>query len=138
MKKFLPHLLAFIIIFSIGHSVVSAQGTGCDPSTGSGCSSSGSGISTTIPNPFNCGGATNCTLDVFLTSIVHNIILPVGGVLAVLAFIWVGFMYVKARGKPGEIETANRALLYVAIGTAILLGAEIISSVVSNTLTQLK
>lgn len=95
----------------------------------------------TIPNPFNCGGAADssggCTLNVFLLSILHNIVLPLGGILAVLAFIWVGFMFVTARGNPAKIETARTALLYVAIGTAVLLGAEIIAAVIQNTANQL-
>jgi hypothetical protein len=47
-------------------------------------------------------------------------------------------MYVTARGNSTKLEEANRALLYVAIGTAVLLGAELISSVISNTVDKLK
>jgi type IV secretory pathway VirB2 component (pilin) len=139
MKKLFPHILALVILFSAGHSVVFAQVTTCDSATGNGCSAatSNQGTPSTIGNPFNCGGATNCTLDVFLNNIIHNLVLPLGGVLAVLAFIWVGFMYVTARGNSTKLEEANRALLYVAIGTAVLLGAELLSSVISNTVNKL-
>ena len=126
MKKFLPHLIAFSVIFSLGFHFVLADGGNTT-------------VSGTIPNPFNCGGAAgNCTLETFLNTIIHNIILPLGGILAVLAFIWVGFMYVTARGNSTKLEEANRALLYVAIGTAVLLGAELISLVISNTIDKLK
>lgn len=122
MKKFLSHVLVFVALFSFGVMFVHAQ---APVAAG------------TIPNPFNCGGASSCTLGTFLNYIILNLVMPLGGILAVLAFIWVGFMFVKARGNESEIEKAKRALLYVAIGTAVLLGASLISSVVSNTVNQL-
>jgi type IV secretory pathway VirB2 component (pilin) len=163
MKKFLPHLLAVMLLLGTGGIIVHAQAAcpdgfdqapnndpsqcTCAEGNANACAASsgptnttggGPSISTTIPNPFNCGGATNCTLGTFLNTIIQSIVLPLGGILAILAFIWVGFMYVNARGKPAEIETANRALLYVAIGTTVLLGATVISAVIQNTLNQLK
>jgi hypothetical protein len=99
---------------------------------------SGTSIATTIPNPFNCGGTGGtCTLSTFLTTILHNIILPLGGILVVLAFIWVGFLFVTSGGNTSKFETARRYLLYAAIGAALLLGAELIQAVIQNTLSQL-
>jgi len=139
MKKFLPTLFAFIILFSIGQTLVHAQGSGCNSATGSGCSGLSTPNPSTLDNPFNCGGAGgNCTLGSFLNTVIQKIILPLGGILAVLAFIWTGFMYVTARGNSSKLEEANRALLYVAIGTAVLLGATLISAVISNTVDKLR
>ena len=62
----------------------------------------------------------------------------VAAIVAVLAFIWVGWLYVRAMGKPEEIKNAHRAFMYVAIGVAILLGARVLSSIIQNTIGNLK
>ncbi len=58
--------------------------------------------------------------------------------MAVLAFIYSGFLYVMAQGDETKIKTAHRALLYTAIGTAVLLGAAVISAVITATINQLR
>ncbi len=96
-------------------------------------------MSGSIPNPFNCGGVGgNCNLFIFINTIVDRVLLPIGGILVVLAFIYSGFMYVMAQGKPTDIEKANKALLYTAIGAAILLGARVLSAVIANTVNSLR
>lgn len=133
MKKALfVHLFAFLIVFALGATIVSAQG-------GNNQSGSNQNISPVIENPFNCGGAGGrCNLFTFINVIVDKVVLPLGGILVVLAFIWSGFMYVTAQGNSTGIEKANRALLYTAIGTAILLGAKVLTSVISNTVNSLR
>lgn len=88
-----------------------------------------------IPNPLKCGA--DCTIFKLLGNIIQNIILPIGGVIAVLAFIYSGFLYVMARGNPTKIATANQALLYSAIGTVLLLGSWVIANILQNTITSL-
>lgn len=88
---------------------------------------------TTIPNPFRAGN----TLFQLLETIVNEIILPIGGVLAVLAFIYSGFLYVTAQGSETKIAKAHKALLYTAVGTAILLGSWALGNVIKNTINQL-
>ncbi len=87
-----------------------------------------------IPNPFKTGN----DLFGFIDSLINNIILPLGGMIAVLAFIYSGFLYVTAQGDQAKLATAHKALLYTAIGTAILLGAVAISKAISTTIDQLK
>lgn len=64
-----------------------------------------------------------------------NVMLP----FVVLGFVYSGFLFVKAQGKPKEIEEAQKAITWSIIGTFILFGAwgfaQIISTTVS-TLTQ--
>lgn len=93
-------------------------------------------IQTSIPNPFACG--QNCTISTFFAAIVERVLLPVGGVVAVVAFIWSGFMFVLAQGDPSKIKTAKTALTYTAVGTAILLGAVAIAKVIENTIEALR
>lgn len=64
-------------------------------------------------------------------------VIKVGGVVATLAFIWAGFIYVKAQGKPAELDKAKTIFINTCIGTAILLGATLISKIISGTLNSL-
>lgn len=77
------------------------------------------------------------SLFVFLDTIIKAL-LQLGAVLAVIAVIYAGFTFVTAQGDEGKIKTAKSVLLYTVIGLAILLGAEIISAVIKNTITNVQ
>ena len=87
-----------------------------------------------IENPFKFGN----NLYQVLQAIVENIIIPIGGILCVLAFIYSGFQYVTSGGDTKKIADASRSLLYAAIGTALLLGAWVIAGVVQTTINSLR
>lgn len=94
-----------------------------------------------IVNPFKCpnGGADNvCTIPDFIQAIVEKILMPIGGVVAVLMIMWAGFMYVTAGGDPGQVKKAHDALLWAVIGAAILLGAWVISAAIQGTINELR
>jgi hypothetical protein len=95
-------------------------------------------INAIIPNPFACRTGNNCTLTDLFTAIAEKILLPIGGVIAVLAFIWSGFMFVTAQGDEKKITDARTALLYTAVGTLILLGATVIAKVLETTVQSLE
>ena len=120
-KTFLASLLSLSIFFIIGTVSISAAET--------------PGVNITLPNPFAGGGNS---LFGLLEKVINNILLPIGGILAVLAFIYSGFLYVTAQGNETKLATAHKALLYTAIGTAILLGSWVIAKVIENTINQLK
>ena len=87
-----------------------------------------------IDNPFKTGGNL---VDLF-KAILNNVILPVGAVASVLAFVYSGFLYVKAQGNETELKTAHKALLYTVVGTVVLIGAAVIADVIGNTINQLR
>jgi hypothetical protein len=121
-KTLLASLLSLTIFLSGGALLVYAQSSGSPPPPPG-----------QLPNPFKGG---NSLIGLFQT-IVNDILMPIGGVIAVLAFIYAGFLYVTARGNEGQVKTAHKALLYTAIGTAILLGAWVIAKVICQTIGQL-
>ena len=86
-----------------------------------------------IENPFK-----ENTIEGLINTIVNDILLPIGGVVAVLMIMYAGFMYVTAQGDPGQIKKAHDALLWAVIGAAILLGAWVISQAITTTISQLK
>ena len=65
-------------------------------------------------------------------------IVTIGGVVATFMFIWSGFLYVKAQGNPTELENAKKVFINTCIGTALLLGADLIGTIITNTIGSLK
>jgi hypothetical protein len=55
-------------------------------------------------------------------------------ILAVLALVYVGFLFVMARGNTDKMTEYKTWLQYILIGVAIIIGARLIVSVVINTL----
>jgi hypothetical protein len=129
-KKILASVLSLAIFFALGSAMVYA---GPQERTTDNPTERTQDIAIHIPNPLSTGNS----LFGLLATIINEILLPIGGILAVLAFIYSGFLFVTAQGKEKQIETARRALLYSAIGTAVLLGAWSISQVICGTVEQL-
>lgn len=87
-----------------------------------------------IDNPFKGGD----NLMGFIETVIKEILMPIGGVIAVLVIMYAGFLYVTARGDTGKIKTAHDTLLYGVIGAAILLGAWVIAGAIGGTIDQLR
>ena len=73
-----------------------------------------------------------------LVSNVLGIIVRIGGVIAIFFFIWSGFLFVRAQGKPEELSTARTTFINTCIGVALLLGAQLIASIIIGTINSLK
>ena len=58
-------------------------------------------------------------------------------ILAVLAFIWTGFLFVynASTGNSSKLSELKTRLLYIILGVAIVIGARIIIQVVINTIS---
>lgn len=63
--------------------------------------------------------------------------IKIGIPVIALAIIYSGFLFVKARGNPKEIETAKSSITYTLIGAAILLGAWALAQLISDTVLSL-
>lgn len=122
-KAFLSLSLVPVLLLSFATPVLAQENSGTGPDNSV-------PVSFRIENPFSTGD----NLLTLMNKILKEIIMPIGGMLCVLAFIWAGFKFVTAQGKPGEITKAKDTLLYAAIGTAILLGATTIQLILQSTL----
>jgi hypothetical protein len=93
-------------------------------------SAGGSGIS--IPNPLNR------TDNIFgLIRAVLDFVTKVGAAIVVFMVIYSGFLFVQAQGDPGKIKTAKNVFFWTVIGGVVLLGAQVLASVICNTALQL-
>lgn len=86
-----------------------------------------------IKNPFK-----QSSIQGLIETLIKDILMPIGGVIAVLMIMYAGFLYVTARGDTTQIKKATEALKYAVIGSAILLGAWVISQAISATIGQLR
>ena len=83
----------------------------------------------TICNPLKTASVTG------ILNLVVDVAIPVGAIIAVLMFIFVGFKFIAAQGKADKLTEAWNWFKYVAIGTAILIGARVIIAIITSTLT---
>ena len=133
MKKiFLISLFLLSLVTYTDPILVYAQtgGSGSTGGTGGTGQTQPLNISVKLDNPFS---GANSLFDL-LQKVINDILLPIGGILAVLAFIYSGFLYVTAQGKEAQIAKAHKALLYTSIGTAVLLGSWVLANVICKTI----
>jgi len=69
-----------------------------------------------------------------LVEAVLEVAIAIGTPIAILAIIYCGFLFVKARGKPEDLKTAKSALIWTIVGVAVLLGAKLLSMVIKGTI----
>jgi hypothetical protein len=98
------------------------------PSTGT---TNTNGGGQTIQNPLKVD-----SLDALL-KLVLKAVVDLGTIALTLAIIWVGFMFVMARGNSEAISKARSALVWTIIGGLILLGASAIGAVIQSTVNTL-
>ena len=85
-------------------------------------------ITTTLVNPIEADSFQK------LVEAVLKVVIAIGTPIAILAIIYCGFLFVKARGNPEELKTAKTALIWTIVGVAVLLGAQLLSMVVKGTI----
>ncbi len=64
-------------------------------------------------------------------------ITTIGGIIATFAFIYSGFLFVKARGSETGLDEAKEFFKGTVIGTLILVGAAVIGEIIQVTITSL-
>ncbi|KND49464.1 MAG: hypothetical protein AB203_00040 [Parcubacteria bacterium C7867-008] len=72
------------------------------------------------------------SLPELLTAVLGGL-LDIGVIVLTLAFVFIGFSFVRAQGNPEALKKAKNALLWTVIGGAILLGAQLIAEVIKST-----
>jgi hypothetical protein len=87
---------------------------------------------TSFQNPISAN-----TIQEFIARILQFVV-QLSVPFAVFFIILTGFRYVMAQGNPEKILEAHRTLLYTVIGIMVLLGAQLISLVIQNTIQQLR
>lgn len=67
-----------------------------------------------------------------MANIANYIAVYIVGGLSVIMFIWAGILYLTSGANPGNVQRANKVVLYAVIGLAIALsGAGLIQLIYS-------
>lgn len=65
-----------------------------------------------------------------LVKAIANVVMEIGGSLAVIFIIWAGYLFVTARGNEEQLTKAKTTFRWTIIGTAVLLGAYVVATAV--------
>lgn len=113
------------------------SGPAGNPSGGSGPAVSPSGGDSQqvikIVNPFKAK-----TIPDLIRMIVNDILIPIGAVVAVVMIIYSGFLFATAGDNDAKLTKAKEAFVSTIIGSAILLGAWVISEAIDKTVKELE
>ena len=121
--KFFLVSLSLGLVLALGPMVALAQ-TGTQPATNK--------IEISFQNPLKSPDLDSLISDI--VAIIIYIAVPVMG----LYIMYVGFLYVKAQGNSSEITKANENLKWVLIGSAVILGAGTILTLIQGTINAIK
>lgn len=117
IQKIYITITFFLINFLSFRQVLAGAGEGDDGADG-----------TVLKNPL--------TVDNFADFIqeILSIVVRVGLPIIVIFMMYVGFLFIKARGNDQELTKAKTAFVYAVIGAALVLGAWVISVGIANTI----
>jgi predicted small integral membrane protein len=85
----------------------------------------------TVPTT-STGSVTQITS--FIQSVVQ-VLITIAGTVAVGFFVWGGFGYITSTGHPEALDRSKKTVMYSGIGLAIVLGAFVLSGIVSQLAT---
>ncbi len=96
-------------------------------------------IALSIVNPAFAQTATTTSGSVtqivsFIQSVVQ-VLITLAGTIAVGFFAWGGIGYITSSGNPDNLEKSKKTILYAAIGLAVVLGAFVLSGIISQLAT---
>jgi hypothetical protein len=70
----------------------------------------------------------------FIQAVVQ-VLITIAGSVAVGFFVWGGFGYITSTGHPENLDRSKKTILYSAVGLAVVLGAFVLSGIVSQLAT---
>ncbi len=143
-KSFFHFLIVFAIFLSLGnpllvHPVIAQENLSQNSSNNQGenlsqnSSGSTAGQSIQLKNPL--GDVKDIPT---LVKKLLEIVLKIGVPLIALSIIYTGYLFIAAQGNPEKLKQAKDTLVYVLIGSAILLGAYVIANAVYNTIQAIR
>lgn len=74
------------------------------------------------------------SIETFIKSVI-SILVKLAGLVAAGFFVWGGFGYITSSGNPEMLERSKKTILYSAIGLAVVLGAFVLTNIVSDVAT---
>jgi hypothetical protein len=132
MSTFTKNIRRILPLIAVGVLAVSALPAFADTVTGasSGCNPSAVAGSALV-NPLCASSLTDLLNEVLAYTV------EIGSLFLTIMLIYVGFLFVAARGNEEKVGQARNALLWTVIGGLILLGASALAQVITATISNL-
>lgn len=73
-------------------------------------------------------------IQTFIQSVIQ-VLVTLAGLIAAGFFVWGGIGYITSSGNPEALDRSKKTILYSAIGLAVVLGAFVLSNVVTQLAT---
>lgn len=89
-----------------------------------------------LDNPLGKGGKGIDTIQQLLAELLR-IAVQVGLIVVTFFIIYAGFLYVTAAGDETKIKAAHQTFKNTLIGAIILMGAQVLASILDSTIKQL-
>ena len=87
-----------------------------------------------IATPVFAQSADVSRIQNFIQNIIQ-VLVTLSGLMATGFFVWGGVGYITSSGNPEALEKSKRTILYSSVGLAIVLGAFILSNIVTQMAT---
>lgn len=85
-------------------------------------------------SPVYAASADVTSIQTFIKSIIQ-ILVTIAGLVSAGFFVWGGFGYITSSGNPEMLDRSKKTILYSAVGLAIVLGAFVLTNIVSDLAT---
>ncbi|MBU1000251.1 pilin [Patescibacteria group bacterium] len=87
-----------------------------------------------IASPVFAQSADVSKVQSFIQNIIQ-IFVTLAGLVATAFLVWGGFRYMTSSGNPEALDGAKKTVMYSAIGLAIVLGAYVLSNIITQVAT---
>lgn len=84
--------------------------------------------------PVYAASADVTKIETFIQSIIQ-ILVTIAGLVSAGFFVWGGFGYITSSGNPEMLDRSKKTIIYAAIGLAVVLGAFVLTNIVSDLAT---
>jgi TRAP-type C4-dicarboxylate transport system permease small subunit len=85
-------------------------------------------------SPVSAASADVTKIETFIKSIIQ-ILVTLAGLISAGFFVWGGVGYITSSGNPETLDRSKKTILYSAIGLAVVLGAFVLTNIVSDLAT---
>ncbi len=85
----------------------------------------------TVASPVFADTAGVTQIQTFIQSVIQ-VLVTLAGLVSAAFFVWGGFGYITSSGNPEALDKSKKTILYSAIGLTVVLGAFVLSNIVSQ------
>ena len=88
----------------------------------------------TFVSPAYAASSDVTKIETFIKSIIQ-VLVTLAGLIAAGFFVWGGVGYITSSGSPETLDRSKKTILYSAIGLAVVLGAFVLTNIISDLAT---